>query len=492
MTPIQATYRSKENSFIHFGTDGWRAVIGDGFTFANLEVVAQAYSDYLKNGLGQNSGEKGNELVNPQLVIIGYDRRFMSEQFAWRTAEVFAGNNLEVALFNEAVPTPLVSWGVKTAGAVGGIVITASHNPAEFNGFKIKEHWGCSASQKITSAVERLINKNPVLTGKFAESNNSEICRQAITSYRRQISEYIDLDRLRATKKTIIIDSMHGAGGNWTESFLQGGNLQCETVRADRDAFFGGVHPEPIDQNLEVLKKRVRETKAILGLATDGDADRLGAVNEHGQTMTMHEVVPILLLHLIKQRKMTGAVVRTFSQSVLTKRIAEAYNLPIYETPIGFKYIADLMISENILIGAEESGGIGVKEHLPERDGIFNSLLLLEAVLSAGKLPSEIVSEIHREFGEFYFDRCDLKIDVERGKSLINSLANNPTEMVAGEKVVDVHTLDGIKLLFADESWLLFRQSGTQPLLRIYAEATTIAKVKSLLKEGISTAHHSC
>lgn len=475
---------------ICFGTDGWRAVIGDEFTFRNLKRVAQAFADYIKNN---HSAEKLKPESNTTtainkapLIVIGYDRRFLSERFAQCAAEVLAGNNLRIALFNEAIPTPLVSWVVREAHAAGGIVITASHNPAEFNGFKIKAPWGGSASSEITKKVETFVDHNPIQLSEISKHNNSELLASETENYRRHLSEYIDLEMIRRTNATVIIDPMHGAGGRWVESFLQTGNIQAGTIRAFPDPLFGGVNPEPIDSNLSALKKCVIKSKAILGLATDGDADRLGAVNEKGQTMSMHEVVPLLLLHLIRNRGMSGVVVRTFSQSILTKRIAAAYGLPLYETPIGFKYIADLMLKEDILIGAEESGGIGVKGHLPERDGIFNSLLLLEAVLTAGKPPSEIVREIHREFGEFYFGRTDLKIDVNCGKDFVAKLAVKPPFAVAGEKVAAVETTDGTKLLFEDESWLLFRQSGTEPVLRIYSEATSTFKTNALLQAGFS------
>ncbi|HYY95933.1 MAG TPA: hypothetical protein VE713_15620, partial [Pyrinomonadaceae bacterium] len=235
--------------------------------------------------------------------------------------------------------------------------------------------------------------------------------------------------------------------------------------------------------------ERVKERRALVGLATDGDADRVGAVNERGETMTMHEVVPVVLLHLARRRQQTGGVVRTFSQSVLLKRIAAALGLTLHETPIGFKYIADLMLREDILIGAEESGGIGVRGHIPERDGILNSLLLLEAVVAAGKTPTELVAEMHREFGEFYFGRRDLQMEVARGLALVGSLATRPPAAVEGFDVQSVETLDGTKLVFSDESWLLFRQSGTEPVLRVYAEATSVPKRETLLDEGCRLAH---
>ena len=511
---------------IRFGTDGWRAVISEDFTFANLERVAQAYADYLNREahsqsqdaqaqslldqlveVGQISKDEAETLlfrnvvqkavvaegssVNPAapLVVIGYDRRFLSEQFAARVAEVLTGNNLRIALFDEAVPTPVVSWAVKSNKAAGGVVITASHNPAEFNGFKIKAPWGGSASPEITSIVESLVDAQAPRRRSIRALDEPGVLKESIASYRAQIASYIDLERIQVSGMKIIVDSMHGSGGRMVESFLQNGKLSIETIRAERDPLFGGVNPEPIDRNLAALKTRVQETGAMVGLATDGDADRLGAVNERAETMTMHEVVPLILLHLARVRGMKGGVVRTFSQSVLTKRIAEAHNLPLYDTPIGFKYIADLMLKEDILIGAEESGGIGVKGHIPERDGILNCLLLLEAIVASGKSPSAMVKEMHREFGEFYFDRRDLHCEVRRGQELVASLASATPERIAGHAVRSVETLDGTKLLFEDESWLLFRQSGTEPALRVYAEATSKAKAQALLDEGEQLAH---
>jgi phosphomannomutase len=458
---------------IKFGTDGWRAVIAREYTFENLERVAQAYADYLR----ENAAEE------PALVVVGYDRRFQSELFAQRAAEVLAGNKFSVSLFSEATPTPLISWSVKQLKAAGGVVITASHNPPEFNGFKIKAPWGGSAAPETTAAVEKLVDANPSRRADVP-SESHQLLEPAIASYRTQIASYIDLDRLRKSASSVVVDPMHGAGGNWVESFLQGASIKVETIRAHRDPLFGGVNPEPIDSNLGALKERVREQQALVGLATDGDADRVGAVNELGETMTMHDVVPLILLHLVRTRKMTGGVVRTFSQSVLLKRIAAAHDLKLYETAIGFKYIADLMLKDDILIGAEESGGIGVKDHIPERDGILNSLLFLEAIIMAGKPPSEMLRDLHREFGEFHFGRRDLRVEPAVGQELIERLTSATPNELAGFKVTGVETTDGTKLLFADESWLLFRQSGTEPMLRIYSEATTVAKSQALLGAG--------
>jgi phosphomannomutase len=470
-------WRMTNPATIKFGTDGWRAVIARDYTFANLERVAQAYADYLLS----EAGTAG--VVGPRLCVVGYDRRFLSEFFAQRAAEVLVGNNLSVSLFREAAPTPLISWAVKELKAAGGLVITASHNPADFNGFKIKAPWGGSAAPETTAAVEKLIDTNPPKRGDVS-GDTHKLLEPAIESYKAQIASYIDLERLRKSTAVVVVDPMHGAGGNWVETFLSGAAVRVETIRAYRDPLFGGVNPEPIDSNLGALKDRVLESKALVGLATDGDADRVGAVSERGETMTMHDVVPLILLHLVRQRKMTGAVVRTFSQSVLLKRIAAAHNLKLYETPVGFKYIAELMLKDDILIGAEESGGIGVKGHIPERDGILNSLLFLEAIIAAGKPPSEMLHDLHREFGEFHFGRKDLHVEPSVGQELIERLAKATPHELAGYKVTGVETTDGTKLLFEDESWLLFRQSGTEPMLRIYAEATTMAKADALLTTG--------
>jgi phosphomannomutase len=463
---------------IRFGTDGWRAVIADGFTFANVARVAQAYADFVR---GQHQKD-----ARPQ-VVVGYDRRFLSEHFAETVSCVLSANRIAVSLFDLDVPTPLVSWAVREHGAAGGVVITASHNPPTFNGFKIKAPWGGSATPETTLAVEALLDKTAPLSAPLAEGSRCGAEAES-ESYRRQLESCVDLERLRASSGRVVVDPMHGTGGRWVESFLTGGRLEVETIRAERDTLFGGVAPEPIDRNLAPLRSRVKEARALVGLATDGDADRVGAVSELGATMTMHEVVPVLLLHLARRRGMEGGVVRTFSQSVLLKRIAAAHGLPLHETPIGFKYIADLMLQSDILIGAEESGGIGVRGHLPERDGILNSLLFLEAVIASGKTPCELVTEVHREFGEFYFNRRDLHTEVARGQALVETLAARAPASVEGHEVTSVETLDGTKLLFRDESWLLFRQSGTEPVLRIYAEATSVEKREALLDYGASLA----
>ena len=460
---------------IKFGTDGWRAVIAREFTYVNVERVAQAYADFLKKEAG--SGQQ-------PFVVIGFDRRFLSENFAARAAEVMAGNGFKIAMFTDVQPTPLISWAVKDLGATGGVMITASHNPANFNGFKIKAPWGGSAAPETTRQVEDLVDATPPKRATVTDDGH-ELLEPATERYRQQIASYVDLERLKSATGKVIVDPMHGSAGRWVENFLSGGCLSVETIREIRDPLFGGVNPEPIDQNLEPLKQRVVETGALVGLATDGDADRVGAVDECGRTMTMHDVVPLLLLHLARARNIEGSVVVTVSQSVLTKRIAHALGLQVFETPIGFKYIADLMLKQDIVLGAEESGGIGVRGHIPERDGVLNSLLFLEAIVTAGKPPSQMLADLHREFGEFHFGRRDLHMPVSRGQELVARLSEKPPADFASFAVTHVETMDGAKLIFEDESWLLFRQSGTEPMLRIYSEATSVDKMRQLLAAGI-------
>ena len=458
---------------IQFGTDGWRAVIADAFTFENVGRVTQAYACFLKEQVAPASTAP---------IFVGFDNRFLSDAFAGRVASILLANGFPVALFEHPVPTPIVSFAVKTNGSPGGVMITASHNAAEYNGFKIKAPWGGSATDAITRAVEGFLDREavPSLSGLLPSSPNG-----VEAAYRARIEALVDLERIRAAGLSVIIDSMHGSGGRMIESFLPGGRLKAETIRADRDVIFGGVAPEPIDCNLLPLKERVLAARASLGLVTDGDADRLGAVDELGQTMTLHAVVPILLAHLFKNRKMTGEVVFTVSQSVLMRRMCQAYNLRALETAVGFKYIAEQMLKGDVLIGAEESGGIGVKGHIPERDGILNALLLLEAVVVAGKKTSEIVADLHREFGAFYYERRDTRVQPEQGRRLIESLLAGPPKSLCGMKVKEVSGKDGVKFIFDDESWLMLRQSGTEPVLRLYVEASSKQKTAALLDEGV-------
>jgi phosphomannomutase len=477
---------SEKNNTVHdeirFGTDGWRGIIKNDFTLRNIERITQAYSDFLNSSRKEKakSDRRKSPSPKPLAVIVGYDNRQLSLEAAEKIISVLAGNHISGVLFDEPMPTPIISWSVRHTGAIGGIIVTASHNPPEFNGIKIKSAEGRSTPPVITDSIESLIDKNHIRF-QVKPQNHPEKLNEVLESYREQICRLVDLQRIRDFDGSVVVDSMHGTGNRWIEEFIRGGKLRGKTIRAEPDANFGGVNPEPTDYNLGALRSEVRNTRSIIGLATDGDADRFGAVNEKGETMTMHHAVPLLLLHLLRNRKMEGEIVATFSQSVILKRIAEAFGLRFRETPIGFKYIAELMLENDILIGAEESGGVGIKNHIPERDGILNSLLFLESVIYSGKTPSKMVSDLQREFGAFYYARSDTALLPERGKEFIARLSAKPLDRLAGEKVTGVETLDGLKLTFKDQSWVLFRQSGTEPVLRIYCEATSTAKMRKLL-----------
>ena len=467
---------------IKFGTDGWRARIAEDFTFANVEIVTQALVDYLKT---QNaSGKLG--------AVVGYDRRFASELFAARSAEVLAGNDFAVDLFASDVPTPLVSFEVKRRGLDGGVMITASHNPPDFNGFKFKAPFGGSATPVITNQIENLVGATRPRRLPFEEAKKQGLARviEPDGEYRRHVENLIAINDLRGADELVIVDPMHGTGGRWIEEMLAGGRIRVETIRADRDPLFGGVLPEPMPWSLELTSRVIRERGALMALITDGDADRVGAMDERGEYVNTHQILMILLLHLVRRKGWKGSVARTFSQSVIVRRIAESYGFRLFETPIGFKHIGEIMLdpANDFLVGGEESGGIGVRGHIPERDGIFNCLLLLEAVLAAGKKPSEIVRDIWREFGEFHFERRDLHVSIESGQKLVRDLRENTPGIFAGYKVVNVATLDGTKLIFEDESWILFRQSGTEPLLRIYCEASSVEKMMKMIEEGVRMA----
>jgi phosphomannomutase len=463
---------------IKFGTDGWRARIAEDFTFANVEIVTQALIDYLK------SQKASGELA----LLVGYDRRFISDLFAKLTAEVIAGNGMRVDLYARDVPTPLVSFEVKRRGLDGGVLITASHNPPEFNGYKFKAPFGGSATPRITNEIEKLVGATKPQRMQLDVAIAQGLARiiEPSDDYRHHLESLISIKDLRRADALVIADPMHGTGGRWIENLLSGGKIRVETIRAERDPLFGGVLPEPMPWNLELTAHTIRERRALMALVTDGDADRVGAMDENGGYINTHQILMMLLLHLVRRKGWKGSVVRTFSQSVIVKRIAESYGFRLFETPIGFKHIGEIMLdpANDFLIGGEESGGIGVRGHIPERDGIFNSMLLLEAVLAAGKKPSEIVRDIWHEFGEFHFERRDLHVPIEAGLKLVSDLRENTPVKFAGHKVAGIATLDGTKLIFDDESWILFRQSGTEPVLRIYCEATSVEKMAMMMDEG--------
>lgn len=466
---------------IKFGTDGWRGIIAKDFTFENVNLVSIATREQFLEDLDKNKSLKN-------LVFIGYDRRFLGREFAIYAANAFSEKGLKVNLYNQDVPTPMVSFDTKKNLAVGGIVITASHNPPEFSGFKIKRPTGASSQKDYTDKIEKRLSAVETLyTTSLHEENKFNLIEPS-KDYVNYLKNTIDVEKLKTINDTVIVDSMHGSGGNYLEKILSGGKLKIKTIRGERDVNFGGINPEPMMPQLEPLSIEVIKNKAFMGLATDGDADRVGATDENGNYLNTHKLLAILLYYLVEKKKLSGGVVVTFSQSVLVKKMAKHYSLKLYEVPIGFKHIAELMINEDILIGGEEANGIGTKLHfIPDRDGIFNELLLLEAINSFNLKPSELVNKLHKEFGAFYYDRIDLHIPTsDLGQEFVEKIKSSPPKEIDGTKVKEIKSLDGTKLIFEDESWLLFRASGTEPLLRIYCEAKSSGNVSKLLKIGES------
>ena len=466
-------------SQIKFGTDGWRGVIAKDFTFENVTLAAQASGEQFLDDLKNNT-----QLKN--LVFIGYDRRFLGKEFATRVAKVYSQKGLNVCLYSKDVPTPMVSFDVKKNNAVGGIVITASHNPPEFSGFKIKHSSGCSAPKEYTDKIEkRLQNMQLIDVNSLSKIENFKTIEPS-NDYINYLKTSLGLEQIKKLNETIIVDSMNGCGGNYIENLLSGRKLKVKTIRGEIDVNFSGINPEPMMPQLEPLSKEILKNKAFIGLATDGDADRVGAVDENGEYITTHKILAILLYYLVEKKKLSGGVVLTVSQSVLVKKMAKKYGLKIYEVPIGFKHIADLMKSQDILIGGEEANGIGSKlNFMPERDGLFNALLLMEAINSFGLKPSQLIENLHKEFGSFFYNRIDVHIpSSDLGKDFVEKIKNNPPKEINNLKVNDVQTLDGTKLIFENDSWLLFRASGTEPLLRIYSEGTTKENVSSMLSFG--------
>jgi phosphomannomutase len=454
---------------IKFGTDGWRAIIADTFTFENVRIAAQAVADYFQTVEGKQRG-----------VFVGHDVRFQSPQFARAASEVLAGNGFQVYLLDRPYPTPYVSFEVHRRNLVGGIVITASHNPAEFNGFKIKAHFGGSATPEITAKVEANLGKAAV---RKSTDGITKVSPEPF--YFDHIKSLVDWDRIAKSKLKIVVDSMHGSGGCLLETMLRDTSCQVETIRGNPDPLFGGINPEPMMPQLEPLGARVRETGSAVGLATDGDADRLGLVDETGEYINTLQTLSLLLLHVYRTKGWRGVVARTYSQSLLFPRIAKKLGLELYERPIGFKNIAEIMLEHELLIGGEESGGIGLSRHLPERDGIFINLLFLDLLASSGKSCTQLIREMWNEFGEFHYDRRDLHVPIDAGNAVVEMWRSRPPNTFAGRRVQEVGTLDGSKVFLENDSWILFRQSGTEPLLRVYCEAPTKAAVEEIIGAGL-------
>lgn len=452
----------QENTEIKFGTDGWRAIIGENYTFRNLKVLSQAVADYLGSG---------------KRIAVGYDTRFMSGHFAQAAAGVLISNGIEVILSDRPIPTPALSFAVKSRKLDLGIMITASHNPAEYNGFKIKDSTGGSAAPEITNEVESRLGKTAV---KEDSSIQSCLKKEDLTKdYIRFIRSYVDLKKIKNKKFRVLVDTMYGAGNSFIAEILKGTSIKIEFMHSDINPSFGGRRPEPVEENLKELKIRMKKEKFDLGIALDGDADRIAAVAPGGIFIHPQKILGLLALHLKQDKRWSGGIVKTIAGTTMIDKIAEFLKVKLYETPVGFKYISNLMGKEDILTGGEEAGGMGVKGYIPERDGTMAGLLLLEMMVYRSKNILKILNETEKQFGRFYYLRSDLHLK----KGVQPKKENLPGELL-GKRVVQVKDYDGIKLVCEDESWLMFRGSGTEPIMRIYSEAKSLLRSKQLLKLG--------
>lgn len=465
---------------IKFGTDGWRAVIAEDFTFDNVRACAQGVANYLTQAR-----------LTTQGIVIGYDTRFASEDFAAVSAEVLAANGIKVLLCSKVAPTPVVSYVVTATKSAGGIVITASHNPGQWNGFKYKDSTGASAPSELAATVER--NTNEVLSSGTIKSIPLEqgIAKGLITYYDpvpvydEQIKRLLDLKPIRQNRFKIIVDSMFGAGIGYFQSFLSDSRLNITEINAERNPYFPGIQqPEPIARNLVKLSHTVKEQKADVGLATDGDADRIGIVDEKGNFLNPHQVFALLTLYFLEVRKERGAIAKSLCSTTMLESLGKLYNVPVYETKVGFKYVAPVMLEQNAFIGGEESGGYGFRGHVPERDGVLAGLYFLDFMTRTKKTPSQLLDFLYSKVGPHYYDRYDFHISPEQHKALLSKLEQSQISSIAGIQVARVNRADGFKYLLSDNSWLLIRFSGTEPLIRVYAESHSTEQVKKLLDYG--------
>lgn len=465
-------------SAIKFGTDGWRAIIAEDFTFANLDRVAQATADYWK--AHPEEGTTNN-------AVVGYDRRFLSDQFARRTAEILAGNGFEVTLTSEPTPTPAVSFMVKKLKAIGGVMITASHNPPVFNGFKLKSHHGASAEPVICQGVERLLRKNAVRSLPLDQALRSKriLQKNIRPSYYAAIKRLVDFPVIAKSRLRFAHEALFGVGAGCFDELLAGTSCKVTTLNGEHDPFFGGINPEPIAKNYIRSAAYLKKHPHDLCLVTDGDADRVGGMDGKGNALTTHDLICLLLEHFIKNRKGKGRVVKALTTTSMVDKICAEHGLPLVETGVGFKYIAAEMIRGGVLLGFEESGGIGFPGHVPERDGILSGLMLLELLAVEKTSLNKLLARLEKRYGPHHYARIDAHFPLEKRPALMEYCKKNPPARLRRSPVAEVKSHDGVKFIAEDGSWLMLRGSGTEPILRIYTEAKSPADAEKLLQEGV-------
>ncbi|HEX5235374.1 MAG TPA: phosphoglucomutase/phosphomannomutase family protein [Silvibacterium sp.] len=474
---------------IKFGTDGWRGLIADDFTFDNVRKAAAAIAGYLHNTTDPaEDPAKG--------VCIGYDTRFASDRFARAVAEVIAVSGIPVKLASRITPTPALSYGVREHKGAGGVMITSSHNPFQWNGVKYKAFYGGSGKPSIISAIETYLDKPLPKAAKAAGIIEFDF----VPSYLQAIRRFADLDLIAKSGFKFAIDCMYGAGSGILAGIFQSIGVDYVEIRANHDPLFPGINPEPIEPHVRALQDAVVAHKCHAGFVTDGDADRIGAADEHGNFVDPHKIYAVLLEWLLTRKQWPGDVTRAFNTTGMLDRICARYGRTLHEHGIGFKYVCDLMLEKNILIGGEESGGIGIARHLPERDGLLNALLLANVMAEEKKTLGELVQQLQEKYGEHQYGRIDLHINDDLKNAAI-ARAKSRVKEFAGMPVEHVETLDGIKFFLdnpeartkpnAAKTWLLLRASGTEPLLRIYSESCSRESVSKLLEAARQFAMNS-
>jgi phosphomannomutase len=495
---------------IKFGTDGWRAVISDEFTFTNLRHVAKAIADYVHE-TAPHTAPTGSalEVVTPSSVlpqsgtppiVVGFDTRFLSDRYDMDVSRVLADEGLGVYLTRSDCPTPALAYAIRHIGALGGVMITASHNPPRYNGVKFKGRHAGPAMPSETDRIEEILQRNLAAGWKptivdWALSNHQDypgVTRfDPMPAYLDHVRSLLDLETLRASGLRVAVDPMYGAGRGYIATLLREAGCDVIELHSEMNPGFAGIHPEPIQRNLGGLMTAVHNGDFDLGLATDGDADRIGAVDAQGSFVDPHRIFALILRHLVEERHGSGAVVKTVSTTQLVNRLSQHYNLPLHETPVGFNHICALMLQEDVLMGGEESGGMTIKGHVPDGDGILLGLLLCELVARHGAPLHSIIEGLMREFGTFYYGRKDVETQAFDKRELTHTLTMEAPQRILQRGVVQVNNSDGVKYLLDDDSWLLIRPSGTEPLLRIYAETRIESEVQPLLAAGAELAHVS-
>jgi phosphomannomutase len=458
---------------IRFGTDGWRAIIADEYTYENVRACAQGVASYLKS-VGE--ADRG--------VVVGCDTRFSSDRFGDAVAQVIAANGIPVKLFSAPAPTPACSYGVVKEDAAAGVMITASHNPGEWNGFKVKSDAGGSAPPEMVEKIEAKVAD--VLAGKEGvRIGNADIPRiEIIPVFVEQLKRVLDINPIKNSRLKVVVDSMHGSGSGIIKKVLEGGNIEVVEIRGESNpAFPGMAQPEPVEHNLQPLMDAVRAHKADVGIATDGDADRVGIVDETGRYQSTLEVFSLLGHHLLGRRGEKGGIACTITMSNMVDAICKKFGQNVYRTSVGFKYVGPAMIEQNCVMGGEESGGYAFRGHIPERDGALSGLLYLEAMVMSGKTPSGLLAELHKLTGPHTFRRIDAHFDAEKRAAIASAIKVAEPASLGGLAVESADRRDGVRFELAGGSWAVARLSGTEPLARIYAEAHSDSERDAILKD---------